>query len=460
MTSARDLLHGLVLEDGRRWGEAATDIQREDAEAVLDEESQTPLHWLSRARGYSKTTDLGAMAIAVLLAQAPARGRLYGLAADQSQGTLQVDAIGGFVARTPELSGALTVQELKVVANRSGATLTILPADSASIWGLRPYFAVVDELTQWHETPRTMRVWEGLTTGLAKVQGSRLAVLGTAGDPAHFSYGIRNQALDDPLWAVHEVEGPPPWMDTARLEGEKRRLPESSFERLFMNRWMSSEDRLADEDDLLACLTLDEWPLEPRQGVRYVIGIDIGVKHDASVAAICHAEPQPGAEHPRIVLDRMQVWTPSRVRHVRLSTVAAWVEEYARRYHAHCVFDPSQAVDMMQRLKRKGIRVEEFTFGAKSVGRLGVNLITLIRERALALPEDDDDLLGELRSVRVVESSPGTYRLDHARGAHDDRAIALALAATRLLERPVTVGMRFSGLHKHRPGGIPRRRPA
>jgi len=67
------------------------------------------------------------------------------------------------------------------VAERTGATLTILPADSASIWGLRPYFSVVDELTQWHATPRTLRVWEGLTTGLAKVHGSRLCVLGTAG---------------------------------------------------------------------------------------------------------------------------------------------------------------------------------------------------------------------------------------------------------------------------------------
>lgn len=45
----------------------------------------------------------------------------------------------------------------------------------------------------WHETARTLRVWEGVTTALAKVKGSRMVVLGTAGDPSHFSYGIRNQ---------------------------------------------------------------------------------------------------------------------------------------------------------------------------------------------------------------------------------------------------------------------------
>lgn len=435
MGEALDLLAALVLENGRRWGEAAVEVQWQDARAVLDRSATTPYHWLGRARGYSKTSDLGGIGIGVLLAQAPPRARLYGIAADQAQGTLLVDAIGGFASRTPELQGALQIQELKVIATRSGATLTILPADSASVWGLRPFFVVADELTQWHETPRTLRVWEGVTTGLAKIAGSRLVVLGTAGDPAHFSYGIRNHALEDPLWRVHEVKGPPPWVDPQRLEGEKRRLPESSFRRLFQNQWATGEDRLADEDDLLACVTLDD-PLPPRPGVRYVVGVDVGVKHDRTVAAICHAERVPGAEHPRVVLDKLQVWTPTRLQPVKLSAVEEWIAEFARRYNrARVRFDPSQALHMMQRLKRTGLSVEEFTFGPTSVGKLAVTLLSLIREHSLALP-DDPDLLEELRNLRLKESSPGVYRLDHDRNRHDDRAVALALAASYLLERP------------------------
>jgi hypothetical protein len=45
----------------------------------------------------------------------------------------------------------------------------------------------------------------------------------------------------------------------------------------------------------------------------------------------------------------------------------------------------------------------------------------------LALP-DDDDLLDELANLRVRESAPGVYRVDHDPDKHDDRAIALALA--------------------------------
>jgi phage terminase large subunit-like protein len=433
VSTAVDLFYGLVLEDDRRMGEAATDVQRVDAEAVLDERSETPLHWLSRSRGYSKTCDLGGIAISILLAQAPPRARCYGLAADQAQGVLLLDAIAGFVARTPELQGALTIGEFKVSAPRSGATLQVLPADSSTIWGLRPYFAVIDELCQWHATQRTQRVFEGLTTGLAKVADSRLAVLTTSGDPAHWSRGVLDAALADPLWRVSETYGPPPWMDAARLAGERRRLPESSYRRLFLNEWAASEDRLADEDDLAACVVLD-GPLDPRPGVRYVVGLDVGVKHDRTAAVVAHAERLPGSERPRVVVDRLQVWTPSKLRPVRLGDVEAWLVEAARRYGARVRLDPWQALDLAQRLKSVGIPVEEFTFSSGSVGRLATTLLTLVRERALALP-DDVGLLDELRNLRLRETSPGVYRLDHDRNRHDDRAVAVALAATYLVER-------------------------
>jgi hypothetical protein len=121
MSEALDLLYGLVLEDGRRWGEAAVDVQRADAEAVLDTGSKTPNHMFTRSQGYSKTSDLAAVSIPVMLVQAPARARLYGLAADRGQGQLLVDAIAGFVQRTPELRNALVVREWEVAGSRLGA---------------------------------------------------------------------------------------------------------------------------------------------------------------------------------------------------------------------------------------------------------------------------------------------------------------------------------------------------
>jgi hypothetical protein len=61
-----------------------------------------------------------------------------------------------------------------------------------------------------------------------------------------------------------------------------------------------------------------------------------------------------------------------------------------------------------------------------------LTLFRLLRDHQLAL-YDDPDLLDELANVRLVETSPGSYRIDHDPDKHDDRAISLALAAQHLL---------------------------
>lgn len=443
LRSGLNLLASLVLDIGQRWGEAAVAAQWDDARAVLDPASPTPYHYLTRARGYSKTDDLGGMAIAVMLEQAPPASRLYALAADRDQGRLLIESIAGFKARTPELAGALKVDAYKVTATRSASTVEVIAADAPSAYGARPAFLVVDELAQWAATASPRKLWEATTTALAKVPGARMAVLTSAGDPAHWSHGVLQHAYADPLWHVHEVPGPPPWADPERLAEQRRRLPESSYARLFENRWTAAEDRLTNLDDLKACVTLD-GPLAPSPAHRYVIGVDIGVKHDRTVVAVAHTE----ADHQlwvgsdrhevgrRVVLDRMAVWSGSRLRPVKLDEVEEWIETASLSYNrAEVVFDIYQAAGMLQRLQARGISCHEFAFSSASVGRLASTLHLLLRNRALALP-DDAELIDELSNVRLRETSPGVIRMDHDAGRHDDRAIALALAAHRLLDHP------------------------
>ena len=72
---------------------------------------------------------------------------------------------------------------------------------------------------------------------------------------------------------------------------------------------------------------------------------------------------------------------------------------------------------------------------AASVGRLATTIHLLLREHRLALPPDQQ-LLDELANVRLKESFPGVYRMDHDPDKHDDQAIALSLAANHLITRP------------------------
>lgn len=435
MSAALDLLAGLVIEDGRRWGDAAVAVQWEDARAALDPDG-CPYDFLTRARGFSKTSDLAAINVVSMLAEAPAGSRLYGLAADRDQGRLLIDSVAGYVARTPELGGAITVDAYKA-ATPAGTVLEVLAADAAGAYGLRPFRLTVDEIAQWPSTPGPRLLWEATTSAMAKTPGSRLTVLTSAGDPAHWSHKILEHAYSDPLWRVHEVAGPPPWADSERLAEQRRRLPESSYLRLFENRWTAAEDRLTSLEDLRACVQLD-GPLEPVSDSRYLIGVDLGLKHDRTVAAVCHGER--AGDGVRVVLDRMQVWSGTKARPVDLTAVEEWLLEVGLRFNrAQVVVDPYQAIGMAQRLRRGGLRVQEYAFSQQSVGRLAVALHTAIRDHRLVLP-DDPELVDELANVRLRETSPGVLRMDHDADRHDDRAIALALAVQHLAAAGLGIG--------------------
>jgi hypothetical protein len=219
-------------------------------------------------------------------------------------------------------------------------------------------------------------------------------------------------------------------VELADLDEQRRLLPDWEYARLHRNRWTASHDRLTGGEDLAACVTLD-GPLEARPGQRYVIGLDVGLKHDRTAMALCHGEPWRDGR--RVTLDRLSVWTPVRGRPVALDEVEAAVALASRSNgNAPVVFDPHQAAMLAQRLQARGIHCTEFVFSQRSGSRLALTLHDLIAWRRLALP-DDGDLLDELANLRLRETAPGVYRVDHDPDRHDDRAIALALAAHAIL---------------------------
>jgi hypothetical protein len=100
---------------------------------------------------------------------------------------------------------------------------------------------------------------------------------------------------------------------------------------------------------------------------------------------------------------------------------------------------------MMQGLADRGVHVSEFAFTQDSHARLATTLYNLIRSHSLSLP-DDADLIDELARLRLKESLPGMLRLDHELGRHDDRAIAIGMAANSLIEKRPWMGPRLRWL--------------
>lgn len=434
--SALDLLASLVLDDGRRWGDVAAPWQWDDAAAVLEPGDGPALHFLTRPRGGSKTTDLAGIAAAVLVEQLPPGGRAYALAADRDQARLVVDALGGLVTRTPGLASAITVDRY-AASTPSGARLEVVPADAASSYGLRAHLLIVDELTVWPAANR--EVWTSVLSAAPKVRGCRLVVVGSSGDPAHWSYRVREHARQSRAWRLHEVPGPVPWIAPEALAEQRALLTDSQYARLHLNIWSASEDRLVSVENLAAAVTLG-GPQPYHGRVTYRIGVDLGLRHDATAIAVAHAERAgDDGKARRVVLDRMVTFAGTREREVNLGEVEAAIVECWHTYGRPRVrLTPWQAVGLAQRLRRQGIAVEEWSYSARRYGALTSLLYALLRDGLLDL-YDAPGLVDELANIRLTETSvPGVLRVTHDAEHHDDMTTALGMAALALVERSGT----------------------
>jgi hypothetical protein len=422
-----------VDDDGTRWGERATGVQRADARALLDLDGPRR-HWISRSRGYSKTDDLAAVTAVVLLEELQSGDEAIGCAADRDQARILVDRVRRIAQRTPELGSALEIGAYDV-RTAGGVRFEAMAADAASAWGRSPSWVVVDELCQWSEAENAKGMWQAVATAVPKRRG-RLAVITTSGDPSHWSRDVYEFAVDDDLWRVSETHGPAPWLDSDELASERRRLPESAWQRFFENRWAATEDRLLTFEDLKACALLP-GRLDPEPGESYVLGVDLAVRRDNAVVAVCHCEQVEGYGDRRVVVDSLDVFIPSRQHEVDLMAVEGCVQARSAQYgHALAIFDPAQGFQMMARLRAAGLTVLEHTFSARTNSRRALLILELVRGRRLWLP-DDPETITEFAAVRLRETSPGVYRYDHDSGKHDDRVTAISLGALHLLEKPV-----------------------
>jgi hypothetical protein len=338
------------------------------------------------------------------------------------------------------LAELLKVEAYRVINRVSGATLEVLAADEASSWGLRPHLVIVDELAQWKSSVGPRRLFTSLFSSLPKTEASRLLIITSAGDPGHWSHRILEAAVSRPeRWRVSQTPGPLPWMSEADLAEQRATLTDTDYRRLHLNEWVAPEDRLTSRSDVEACVG-HEGVLVPERRFRYCAGLDLGLRNDRTVLTVAHL----AEDRQTVVVDRQETWAGSKASEVELGEVEAVAEEAFRGYRCPIFLDPWNAAQLRQNLRRRGVRVQDFTFSQQNIGRLAVTLYRLLADGHLDLP-NDPELVDELASVKLIERSPGVWRLDHDQGAHDDRAISLALAAYHLVSAPQRGRLHFAG---------------
>ena len=441
---ALDLMETFVLDTGEMWGAVAHPFQRADVSAVLDTTGPRR-HWLMRGRGMSKTYDVAALALALLLTEAPAHSHSYVFAVDTDQAALTMEAIATIVAATG-LGGHVQVDKYAVTNKRTKATLTVEASDGASALGLRPWFVIVDELAAWPNTDNHRKLWAAIVGAIPKVPGSRLVVISTAGSPVGLGKRTWGAAEKSPQWHSSRNPGPSPWWTVEDVEATRSDLLPSEWLRFIECLWAEGEDTLTTPEDVMACTRPDPLVLPPRRGLTYVASLDVGSRRDLTALTVAHLEQREGGRH--VVVDRVVSWKPSKDQRVMLSEVEATVLRLAKEYRiTRLRFDRMQAEQMTQNLAAKGITCDEFVFSTASTNRLARVLGTALRDRAIELP-DDPELQTELQTVRIVETGPGTVKMQNPTGTHDDLPTAVAMVAAHLLAQPDVAGGSIA-----RPGG-------
>jgi phage terminase large subunit-like protein len=336
--------------------------------------------------------------------------------------------MAGFLNRNPSFAGSAEIQARRLVVPETGARIEVLPADAPGAWGLNPDAVFVDELANWHDGQAARRLWEAVSSAVAKRSDARLVVLTTAGSPDHFSRKVLDHTIGSPLWRVHQIEGPAPWIDPERVEEQRQRLPHSVFEQLWMNRWTVADGAFLDPAVIDAAFCLD-GPGLSRQANSYVAALDVGVVHDATAFAIGHRDGE------EIHLDRLQTWHGSRRHPVDFEEVEQFIVAGHQMFRFKVSADPWQALDLCQRLRKRGLRVDEFSFGQASKQKLAATLLHSLNVGHLKLYEAEG-LRDELMALRLKQAASGAWSFDHTSSGHDDRAVALGLMTVAALQRP------------------------
>ncbi len=396
--------------------------------------------WLGRPRGHSKSTDLGIMASWALIASPrPLRG--IAAAADREQAAILRDAVDILTRCNPWLLDFLEVQRNAVINPHTGSRLDILSSDAPSSYGLTPDFVIADEVTHWPKGD----MWDSLVSSAAKRPNCLIICITNAGIHDTWQANVRqkiSKGEGHDNWYFNELAGPlASWITEAALAEQKALLPGPAFERLWLNQWSSGGG------DALTPETIDEnfdpnaKPMSGKElDQQFVVGIDLGLKRDASAIVVLAVEPHRGG-HIRLAYTKIYRPGDGVGGKVDLMRIENDLIEIDRKYRPRTyAFDPWQAELMAQRLElclgnwrdspyySTGDLLRETPPTAENLREQAALTIQLFNDRRLKLYECPE-LRRDLMKLRVEEKSYG-YRLTSPRDAtgHGDTFSAFALA--------------------------------
>jgi hypothetical protein len=368
---------------------------------------------------------------------------------DQAQGRV-FEQIRRIVECSPELAREARVTNNTISFPALNATIKAIPSDYAGAAGGNAVISCFDEL--WaYTSERARRLWDELIPPPTRTVALRLTVTyaGFEGESALlaelYRRGLSQPSIGKDLYAgdgllmfwTHRPIAP--WQSGSWVAEMRRALRPNQFARMIENRWVSTDSAFVEMEWWDACIDPETRMRTASPELPIWVGIDASVKHDST--AIVAVTWDRALSKAKLVWHRVFQPTPTEPLDFE-HTVEATVLELRRRFRLKAVlYDPYQMAATAQRLRAKGIRVEEFPQSIPNLTEASTNLYELIKGRNLVLYSDADMRLAISRAV-AIEGTRG-WKISKEKVSHKiDVVVALGIACLAAVRGGVNPGIR------------------
>jgi hypothetical protein len=358
------------------------------------------------------------------------RGVVLLLAPDMKQAKVLLDYAEGTLESTPIMKQLLASRTAETLTLTTGVTLEVRSASFRRIRGVTCVAVLADECAFWlsdESANPDVEILNAARPALATTQGPLIAIS---------SPYARRGALWETYRRHYWPEGDPMILVA---QGATRDfnpdLPQSIIDRAmerdpaaasaeYMAQFRTDVEGFITREAVEACVKLGARERPPERKHDYIAFVDpSGGSSDAMTLAIAHKEGE--TEILDVIRERKPPFSPEAV-----------VEEYAgliRSYRCSKVFGDRYAGEWpREQFQKRGVFYEP---ADKSKSEIYVDLLPLINSGAIDLL-DHDRLTLQLTSLERRTSRAGKDSIDHAPGAHDDIANAVAGALVTAYKEP------------------------
>lgn len=317
---------------------------------------------------------------------------------------------------------------------QAGARFSLFLADE--LWGA----VYTDGIRLWdeHKSDPTRRHCVRMAIGYAGYLESELwhglLLLGMDGEPVKELAHIANDDGQPACWAngrhftfwSHTCRQP--WQTPEWIESQRASLREPEYRRMILTQFVEGIGNFLDADTWAALVDPQHKPLPPGSDKPVYLGLDIASKPGGDDCALIGVYSDDG--QVKVAFHKVWYGGKSRRKALRLSeTVEPYIKALAQQYRVAGVwFDPFQALQLAENLRRAGIQCVEVPQTHASRGPRDTELFEMCVNGELVL-YPDDDLVNAAAYANAKELGNGLLFLTKAGRGKIDLLISLANVA-------------------------------